>query len=285
MAAELKEPSALRTEVLEPLDAAVMRLLDRDVNRRYQSAAEVASDLAKLLPTPADDVRAVGSLVRSHLDARAPAVAKPARRPGSPRPITRVVPVVAAALAKGVRMGQYMGQLPGRLPGSIRKVTGLLPIIAARLPRRKTTTNPSVVAPGAARGGTPLADALAAPVWTVPEGLPRKMGVLAVQTLLAVTMIFVIGVGWRELRASAQQPASLQIGSDEGANRWVVIERLPAAAVVIPAVAPSGPAAAGKDGPPAGTAAARPRQLRRGALLRAGQLRARRAHARPKSGA
>jgi hypothetical protein len=240
MVAELKEPSALRTDVLEPLDAIVMRLLSRDVTRRHQSAADVAADLAQLLPAPADDARALCSLVRAHLDARP--VPQPTRAAGPKRPITRVVPVVAAALARGVQMSNYMGRLPGRLPGSIRKVTGLLPAIVAKLPRRKTTTSPSVLPDRS--GGTPLSVALATPLWPVPRGLPRRMGLLAVQSLAAVTLVLAAGVGWRELRASAQSQGAVQIASDEApANLGVVIERLPAA-IVIPEAAPPVPSEA-----------------------------------------
>jgi hypothetical protein len=194
---ELQAPSALRTEVSEALDGIVMRLLDRDVARRHQSADDAAIDLGRLLPVPDDDARALCSLVREHFDTR-PAPS-PARLPGSLRPITRVVPVVAAAMARGAQMGQYIG----RLPGSIRKVTGLLPVIAAKLPRRKTTTSPSVVT---RRNGSPAPGALAMapPLWSIPPGLPRRMGTLAAQMLAAVTLVFAAGVGWQELRASAQ---------------------------------------------------------------------------------
>jgi serine/threonine protein kinase len=281
MVAELKEPSALRTDVLEPLDALVMRLLDRDVNRRYQSAAELATDLARLLPAPADDVRALCSLVRNHLDTRT--TPKPILRPGSRRPITRVVPVVAAALARGMQMKQIMSQMTNRIPGSIRRVTGFLPAIAARLPGRKTTTSPQVVPHGSAKNG-PVGLAMVPPLWNVPDGLPRRMAVLALQTLLAVTVMFVIGVGWRELRASAHQP--VQIASDDTGGHGVVIERLPAA-VVIPSAAATETAPERKSvtRERAGSARSRLGITKRGAAPKSGPMRARRAHARPKSGA
>jgi serine/threonine protein kinase len=248
--AELKQPSVLRTDVPELLDAVVMRLLDRDVDRRYQSAHEVALDLGKLLPAPADDRRAVCSLVHSHLDRRV--VTPPPRVTGGKRPITRVVPVVAAAFAKSVKMGQFMGRLPGRLPGSIRKVTGLLPIIAAKLPRRRTTTNPSVVT-GGRSSGTPLAAALAAaPLFSLPPTLARPMARMGAKLLAGMAVLLVAVMGWRGLRASAAPPPPpVQIASDEvGLAAGVVIERLPGA-VVIPVITAPAAAAPTLDAKPA----------------------------------
>ncbi|HEY0708220.1 MAG TPA: serine/threonine-protein kinase [Polyangia bacterium] len=178
--AELIRPSVLRPEVPAALDDVVMKMLHRDLNLRHQTAISVTQDLTQFLPAPADDARAVGSLVRSHMETR-PAV------PGaSLLPSGKPVPPALAGVLEAVVNNMRAGGLAGRLPGSLRKITSFVPMVAAKFPRR-----------AAPRPSNDLAPAISI---NTPAGsfkMPRRPLWHSVASVMAaVTLVVGVGGGW-----------------------------------------------------------------------------------------
>ncbi|HEY0713811.1 MAG TPA: serine/threonine-protein kinase [Polyangia bacterium] len=237
---DLLRPSVLRPEVPAALDDVIMKMLHRDVALRHQTAISVAQDLAQFLPAPADDARAVGSLVRTHMETR-PAVSAEA---ASLMPAGKPVPAALVGVLEAVAKNMREGGLAGRLPGSIRKITSFVPMVAAKFPRR-----------AAARAATDPAPAISI---NTPAGsfkLPRRPILPTVANVMAVlTVIIAFGAGWRYLNRapsaeafalaepmpSSMMEASWTDTTAPPSTAGIVIESLPPPAPpVSPAPAPS----------------------------------------------
>lgn len=185
-----QRPSVLRSDVTPPLDNLVMRLLNRDLNQRYQTAASVVQDLALFLPAPADDARAVGSLVRSHMETR-PAVAGPPLLLPNGKP----VPPALAGVFESIVNSMRAGGLAGRLPGSIRKMTSFVPMVAARFPRRPPARNPGDPAP-AISINTPAGS------FKMPR---RPIAPVLAYAMVAATLALGAGASWRYLQGDTHE--------------------------------------------------------------------------------
>jgi serine/threonine protein kinase len=193
---ELLRPSVLRPEVPAALDDVVMKMLHRDVPLRHQTAISVAQDLAQFLPAPADDARAVGSLVRTHMETRS-AVSAASLLP-SGKPVPPALMGVLEAVAKNMRAGG----IAGRLPGSIRKITSLVPMVAARFPRR-TPARPSTDPAPAISINTPAGS------FKMPR---RPVWPMVANVMAGVTFLVALGGGWQYLN---RETASVEVAETD----------------------------------------------------------------------
>ncbi len=196
----LPRPSSVRTEVPAALDQLVMRLLVRDLPGRYPSARLLVRDLEAFIPARNDSQRAVSSMVNTGPEAEgkvgavlADAVAAASTdRAAGRRPVTRVVPNIAAILASA-----RMRQLASRIPGSVRRITGLVPVVASRLLRR-TPARP--VTPPPTSPKRPAESSIATAVATVPSPIPAFLETV----LTALRPRAAAALTW--LAASARRP-------------------------------------------------------------------------------
>jgi serine/threonine-protein kinase len=199
----LPRPSSVRTEIPAALDQLVMRLLERNLPGRYPSARLLVRDLEAFIPARNDSQRAVSSMVKTGPEAEgkvgavlADAVAAASTdRAAGRRPVTRVVPNIAAILASA-----RMRQLASRIPGSVRRITGLVPVVASRLLRR-TPARP--VTPPPTSPKRPAESNIATAVATAPSPIPALL-----QTLLTAVRPRVAAV-LTLLTANARRPAFL----------------------------------------------------------------------------
>jgi hypothetical protein len=218
----------VRSEIPAALDELVMRLLERELPGRYPSARLLVRDLEAFIPARSDSQRAVASMVNTGPDGDGKAAAAladaaaagSADRAAGRRPVTRVAPNLAAILASA-----RMRQLAGRIPGSVRRLTGLVPVVAARLLKK---TPARLVAPAQPAPPPAVSSSIDAAASTGLAPLPaflvafaRARAVSATRWLNATTrrptftratavtiVAFLGGVAWQHLGGDATNAAT-----------------------------------------------------------------------------
>jgi hypothetical protein len=238
----IARPASVRGQVPPALDVLVMRLLERPLDARPQSAGEVARALGDFVPNDRDACRAIASMVRGGIG---PGPGVPAGMPAAAqRSLSRLLPPIRALLGGGDAAAAGAG-------GKRRRPTGVVAVDAvlglrSRLLRRANSTPTSEATP---QPPAPAEAFMPPPAAPVPARalLPAlraffagpRARVLAVQAVAVAVIAFAGGALWHgprppavSMAASAGAP-ELVVASAAG----VVIEPItshPAAAVVPP---------------------------------------------------
>jgi hypothetical protein len=230
LGAPIDRPSSLRVEVPTALDNLVMRLLERELPRRYPRAAALVRDLAALIPAPHDASRAVASMVRTGLDASAVLMSAVPGAAGG-RKVTQVAPNVAALLSR-----RGLKELAIRLPGSLRKATSMIPVVASKLRKLTGGGVPAVIDDGA-HGEGPAAGAGGALLRRL-RGLLRaglnpwrstRRRAFALRAAVVALVAFAGGASWHELGDRGLPPLMAAAPAPQAPfPAGVVIEQLPA---------------------------------------------------------
>jgi len=157
---EVLAPSVLNPEVDEELDGVVLRALDRDLSRRFQSALELERALAHFVLRNArsPDDTDVGDWMRQLFPIEAkraePSVSRAVPRPGASRKVT---PGAVAAAADGV--AEQLAALEPEMP----------PDVAAQTVSSRTVRSANTLREGSAK--TPVTRT---PVTQPPAPAPRE---------------------------------------------------------------------------------------------------------------
>ena len=226
MTGALPRPSSVRAEVPGQLDDLVMRLLERELPSRYPVARLLNRDLEPFIPDRADSRRAVASMVRVGMDLR-PDPGPEALVIDTPGPGGRRITRVALAPQLAALLGTArMRQLAGRIPGSVRRVTGLVPVMAARIRRQISGQHPVQ----ASRPQQPATAERQPPARPLP-GFARLLGArrpFVVQAVAVTLVAFLGGVMWQGMRVDAAPPPRVRlVQAISPAASGVRIERLP----------------------------------------------------------
>jgi len=225
---EVLAPSVLNPEVDEELDRVILRALERDVSRRYQSAQELERALAHVVLRTArsPDDTDVGAWMRELFPIEAkraePSVSRSMPPPQDPG--RRPTPLHVAAAAEGI--AEEMAGLEPEVPPDAYSLTASGRTVLSggtarddashRTPVTRTpvTQNPVRPKPPAA---PPLAERIqqlraAAVTWVGGHRVPAAVGAAAVLLFVAV------GLTWTLARRGGSGPSAPSAGAREPAR-------------------------------------------------------------------
>jgi serine/threonine protein kinase len=223
---EVLAPSILNPEVDDELDRVILKALERDLSRRYQSAQEMERALAHVVLRTArsPDDTDVGAWMQELFPIEAkraePSVSRSVPPPGAAR---RPTPGPRAAAAEGI--AEQVAHLEPELPPDAFAVTGSSRTVLTegkareegshRTPVTRTPITRNPVAPGPP-ASMPLVERVqqlrtAAVTWVVGHRVPAAAAA-------GVLLLLAVGLTWTVARRSASGGSGPSVGAREQAR-------------------------------------------------------------------